>query len=148
MTLTLRAWSGLIAAAAVLAACGTPEAPKAPPPVPPVASPGHRSVTVTEQNAGASVTLESSQELIVRLPVAATAGLEWSLVDLQPGVLTLQNSKFERALRNTNTEEAAGSTFWQLRPQAAGNVTLNFELRRPHSLQAAARTITYRVTVQ
>jgi predicted secreted protein len=132
----------------VLAACGTPEAPKAPPPVPPVASPGHRSVTVTEQNAGASVTLEASQELIVRLPVGATAGLEWSLVDLQPGVLVLQNSKFERALRNTNTEEAAGSTVWQLRPQAAGNVTLNFELRRPRSLQAAARTITYRVTVQ
>jgi len=148
MTLTLRAWSGLIVAAAVLAACGTPEAPKAPPPVPPVASPGHRSVTVTEQNAGASVTLEASQELIVRLPVGATAGLEWSLVDLQPGVLVLQNSKFERALRNTNTEEAAGSTVWQLRPQAAGNVTLNFELRRPRSLQAAARTITYRVTVQ
>jgi len=148
MTLTLRAWSGLIIAAAVLAACATPEAPKAPPPVPPVASPGHRSVTVTEQNAGASVTLESSQELIVRLPVGATAGLEWSLVDLQPGVLTLQSSKFERALRNTNTEEAAGSTIWQLRPQAAGNVTLNFELRRPRSLQAAARTITYRVTVQ
>ena len=148
MTLTLRAWSGLIVAAAVLAACGTPEAPKAPPPVPPVASPGHRSVTVTEQNAGASVTLEASQELIVRLPVGATAGLEWSLVDLQPGVLALQNSKFERALRNTNTEEAAGSTVWQLRPQAAGNVTLNFELRRPRSLQAAARTITYRVTVQ
>lgn len=147
MTLTLRAWSGLIVAAAVLAACGTPEAPKAPPPVPPVASPGHRSVMVTEQNAGASVTLESTQELIVRLPVGATTGLEWSLVDLQP-VLTLQSSKFERALRNTNTEEAAGSTVWQLRPQTTGNVTLNFELRRPRSLQAATRTITYRVTVQ
>ena len=148
MTPTLRAWSGLIVAAAVLAACATPEAPKTPPSVPPVASPGHRSVTVTEQNAGASVTLEPGQELIVRLPVGATDGLEWSLVDPKTGVLTLQNPKFERALRNTNTEEAAGSSVWQLRPLAAGNVTLNFELRRPRSLQAAARTITYRVTVQ
>ena len=148
MTSKLRAWSGALVAAAALAACAGPEAPKAPPPAAPVSNPGHRSVTVSNENAGASVTLESNQELIVRLPVGATAGLEWSIVDLKAGVLTLLSSKFERALRNTNTEEAAGATVWQLKPQAAGTVTLNFELRRPHSLLPAAQTVTYQVTVQ
>ena len=131
-----------------LAACSTPEKPQAPPPVPAVASPGQRLVTVSDANAGAAVTLESAQELVVRLPTAGAGALEWSLVDLKPGVLAVQSSKFERALRNTNTEEAAGATVWHFRPQAAGVVTLKFELRRPHTLQLPMQTVAYDVTVK
>lgn len=148
MTLTLRAWSGLALAAAALAACSTPEKPQAPPPVAPVASPGQHQITVTDANAGAAVTIESAQELVVRLVTAGAGALEWSLVDLKPGVLAVQSSKFERALRNTNTEEAAGATVWHFRPQAAGVVTLKFELRRPHTLQLPTQTVVYDVTVK
>lgn len=148
MTLSLRARCGLSVAVAVLAACSTPELPKGPVPPPTLANPGHRSLTVSDADAGANITLGPTQELLVRLPIGPTAGLEWSLVDLKPGVLAVQASKFERALRNTNTEEAAGAMVWQLRPQAAGVVTLSFELRRPRSLQPPVQTVAYKVTVQ
>jgi predicted secreted protein len=148
MTLTLRTWSGLTLVAALLAACATPEKPKAPPPPPPVAAVGQRMVLVSDANAGAAVALESTQELIVRLPTEGAAGLEWTLVDLKPGVLTLLSSKFERALRNTNVEEAAGATVWHFRPQATGSVALKFELRRPRSLQPPTQTVGYDVTVK
>ena len=148
MTLTLRTWSGLALVATLLAACASPDKPKAPPPPPPVASPGQRVVTVSDANAGAGVTLESAQELVVRLPVAPATGLDWALADLKPGVLAVQSMKFERALRNTNVEEAAGATVWHFRPQASGAVKLSFELRRPHSLQPPSQTVSYDVTVK
>jgi len=140
-------WIGL-ALAGLLAACGTPEPPKAPPPPAPVAAAGQRLLTVTDANAGAAVGLEPAQELVVRLPIGVTAGLEWSLVDLKPGVLTLFGTKFERTARDANPSEAAGTMAWHFRPQATGVVTLNFELRRPHSLQAPARAVSYDVTVR
>ena len=145
---TLRTWSGLTLVAMLLAACASSDKPKAPPPPATVASPGQRVVTVSDANAGAGVTLESAQELVVRLPTGAATGLEWSLVDLKPGVLAVQSTRFERALRNTNVEEAAGATVWHFRPQASGAVTLSFELRRPHSLQPPSQTVSYAVTVK
>ncbi len=151
---TLRTWSGLTLAlalaftVAVLVACAAPEKPPAPPPVAPVAGSGQRLITVSDANAGAAVTLEPAQELVVRLPIEGAGGLEWSLVDLKPGVLTVLSSKFERALRNTNVEEAAGASVWHFRPQAAGALTLKFDLRRPHSLQAPVQTVVYDVTVK
>jgi predicted secreted protein len=148
MTPTSRSWSGLALVATLLAACATPDHPKAPPAPPPVASPGERVVTLSDANAGAGVTLESAQELVVRLPIGATTGLEWSLGDLKPGVLAVQSARFERALRNTNVDEAAGAAVWHFRPQASGAVTLSFELRRPHSLQAPSQTVSYDVTVK
>lgn len=148
MTPTLRTWSGLALVATLLAACATSEKPKAAPPPPAVASPGQRVVTVSDANAGAGVTLEPAQELVVRLPIEAAKGLEWSLATLKPGVLTVESTKFERALRNTNVEEAAGATVWHFRPQASGVVTLSFELRRPHTLQPPSQTVSYDVTVK
>jgi predicted secreted protein len=148
MTFTLRAWSGMALVAAALAACSTPEKPQAPPPPPPVAGPGQQLVTVTDANAGAAVTIESAQELVVRLPTAGAGVFDWVLVDLKPGVLAVQSSKFERALRNTNVEEAAGATVWHFKPQAAGVVTLKFELRRPHVVQMPTQTVVYDVTVK
>jgi predicted secreted protein len=141
------AWSGLAVAAALLAACSTP-APKPPPPPSLVQNPGHRVLVVTDANAGATVVLESAQTLTVRLPLGATSGLEWSLVDLQPGVVSAIGPKFERALRNTNSGEDAGDSVWQLTPVAAGAVTLNFALRPTRSLQPAVQTVRYDVTVK
>lgn len=141
------AWSGLAVAAALLAACSTPT-PKPPPAPSVVQKPGHRVVVVTDANDGATVVLESAQTLTVRLPLGATSGLEWSLVDLQPGVLSAVGPKFERALRNTNSGEDAGDAVWQLKPVAAGAVTLNFALRPTRSVKPAVQTVRYAVTVQ
>jgi len=148
MTFTLRVHSSLALAAILLTACSTPEATKTPLPPPAIANPAQRALTVTSENTGAGITLESTQALIVRLPIRATAGLEWSLVDLKPGVLAMQSSKFERALRNAGPGEDNGDVVFRLAPQAAGTVTLNFELRRPHSLLPAVQTVSYDVIVK
>ncbi len=135
--------------AALLAACSTADKAKEPPPPPPiVGNPGQLSVNVTDANAGASVTLERGQALVVNLPIRITTGFEWSLVDLKPGVLTLLGSSFERSSIVADDSGASGTTIWRLKPEAAGAVTLNFELRRPHRLEPATRTIRYDVTVK
>ena len=149
MPLTLRAWSGVALAAALLAACSATDAPKAPaPPTPVVGSPGQLAVKVTEANAGASVTIERGQTLVVNLPIRITVGVEWSLVDLKPGVLTLLGSTFERSTIFADDSEAGGIMVWRLKPEAPGVVRLNFELRRPRRLEPAAQTITYDVIVK
>ena len=148
MRSSLRSCGGLAFAAATLVACAVPDKPQAPPPTVSVARPGQHLVTVSDTDAGAAVTLASAQELVVRLPIEPVAGLEWSLVDLTPGVLTLAGSRFERPLRSPNGEESRGTTVWRFTPQAAGVIALRFELRRPRSLQLATQTIVYDVTVK
>ena len=148
MRSTLRSCSSLAFAAAALVACAAPEKPQAPPPTPSIARQGQRLVSVSDTDAGAAVTLASAQELVVRLPIEPAAGLEWSVVDLKPGVLTLVASRFERLPLSVNADESKGTTVWRFMPQAAGVVALRFELRRPRSLQLATQTIVYDVTVK
>ena len=149
MTLFSRVAGLTLAAAALLAACSAPGLPKAtPPPPPPVAHPGARLVTVSDANAGASVTLDAAQELVVSLPIGVAAGLEWSLVDLKPDVLTLSSSKFERGRSDMSDQEGDGAIVWHFKPKTAGTVTLTFDLRRPRSVLPAVRTVIYNVTVQ
>lgn len=133
---------------ALLAACGTTlkAAPVAVPAV--VSSPGQAAVTVSDRQSGASVVLESTQALVVKLPSDVTSVRDWALIDLQPGVLALQRSSFENALRRPTSDEFVGTAVWRFVPQAAGTVTLTFEFRRPHSVELAAQTVTYRVTVK
>ena len=134
----------------MLAACATapPAVPKAAPPPPVIDKPGARLVLVTDANNGASVTLESAQELVVSLPSVPINGLEWSAVDLAPGVLTLTGTRFERDPRSSSTGEANGMSVFHFKPQAAGRATLTFDLRRPRSLLPAVQTMVYQVTVK
>ena len=133
---------------ALLAACGTVQkaAPVAVQAV--VSGPGQASVTVSDRQSGASVVLESTQALVVKLPNDVTSVRDWALIDLQPGVLALQRSTFENAVRRPLGDEYVGTAVWRFVPRAAGTVTLTFELRRPHSVGPAAQTVTYRVTVK
>ena len=134
----------------LVAACSTPE--KTPPIAPVqrvVQSPGRVAVSLTETDAGASVVLETGQALVVRLPTVATANLEWSVVDLKPGVLTVLGSVFERSLRNSGSgDESEGTTIWRFKAEAAGSAALRFELRRPRSVQPAVQTLSYSVSVK
>lgn len=132
----------------LLVACGPIFPPK--PVVAPslVQSPGQKSVAVSQDKSGASIVLESAQELIVSLPLDLSTGSEWRLADLKPGVLALQSANFVRALRNTNDDGGAGATVWRFLPAGAGDVALKFELKRPRSLDPAVRTVTYIVTVK
>ena len=113
-----------------------------------IQAPGKPSVTVSQDRAGARIELERAQALVVRLPVRVSGGLEWSLVELKPGVLRPQGPTFERALRSTDADEAAGASVWHFVPEAAGSVALNFQLRRAHSTAPALQTVTYDVTVR
>jgi predicted secreted protein len=153
MTQLMKNWRamrglGLSLSVALLVACSTAE--KVKPVVGPsvVQSPGQKSITVSDAQSGASIVLERGQALIVRLPIRGAAGREWTLVDLKPGVLAVPSSRFERALRDSNPEEADGATVWHFSPDAAGTVAVRFDLRRPHSLQPAEQTVTYAVTVK
>ena len=144
------AWSvGLSLCVALLAACGTPEkaVPAAVQAVV-VSSPGQAAITVSDRQSGASVVLEPTQALVVKLPSDVTSVRDWALIDLQPGVLALQRSTFENAVRRPLGDEYVGTAVWRFSPQAAGTVTLTFELRRPHSVGPAAQTVTYRVTIK
>ena len=137
-------------ALALLAGCGTAEKKAKPEVAPPslIQAPGQATLTVSADNAGAGIVLERTQALVVRLPLVFTTGLEWSLVDMKPGVLASQGQKFERLPRNVDLNEVGGTSVWRLVPEAAGSVALNFQLRRPHSLVPATQTVTYNVTVK
>ena len=137
-------------ALALLVGCSTADKPK-PKPVPlqpVIQNPGKAALTVKDTDNGASIVLERSQELIVRLAVAGSSGADWTLVDLKPGVLrVVSGPTFERALRSVADDPSDGSSIWRLHAEAPGNVALNFELRRPHVL-GTARTLSYPVTVK
>lgn len=139
-----------LAAMWLMTACGS-TAPNAPPPKPaplPVAKPGAAVVNVSEANADASVTLEFAQELQVNLPIATVTRLEWTVVDLKPGVLTPLGMKAEAMRDKTDPDQIGVMTRWRFKPQAAGTVVLRFELRRAHSLEAAVQSVVYNVTVK
>jgi hypothetical protein len=86
--------------------------------------------------------------LVVDLPLLPTEGREWSLVDMKPGVLTVVDSKFERDKRDHDGFASPGDMIIRFKPEAAGDVVLNFSLRRPHTLEPATQTVTYAVTVR
>ncbi|HEY4068035.1 MAG TPA: protease inhibitor I42 family protein [Burkholderiaceae bacterium] len=142
------AWAGLSLAGALLAACASADGPKPAVVVPPVASAGAKVLRISELNAGADVTLESGQPLVVSLEMEIGPNLDWTLVDMKPGVLTIESTRFERSPRDNYLGDLGGQMIWTLKPVAPGAVTLNFDLRKPHSLMPAVRTITYRVVVK
>jgi predicted secreted protein len=142
------AWAGLCLAGAMLAACASTEGPKLPPAVAPVANAGAKVIRISDDNAGADVTLELAQSLMVSLGLDVVAGFDWSLVDMKPGVLAIQSTRFERTPRDQMLGDLGGTMIWTLRPVAPGVVTLDFDLRKPRSLLPAVRTVTFRVTVK
>ena len=138
------------AALALLGACASAGKPKPVVVQSVVQAPGKATLDVSERNDGASVVLDAAQELRVELPNSAWAvanNLEWSVVDLNPGVLSVLGSRFERGQRDNNPTESGGTTVWRLKPQAAGRVNLKFALRRPHRLNPATQTVGFDVTV-
>jgi predicted secreted protein len=133
---------------ALLVACSTADKTKPVQVQPVIQNPGRAALTVNDANNGAAIVLERSQELVVRLAVAGSSGMDWSLVDLKPGVLrVVSGPTFERAALNVVDDPSDGSSIWRLRAEAPGTVALNFELRRPHVL-GTARTLSYPVTVK
>jgi predicted secreted protein len=133
---------------AFVTACSTPVAPPPPPPKAPIQNPGKASLVVTDANADAKIVLDPAQALVVRLPLIPTDGYEWSLVDLKPGVLMLVDSQFERTRRDLDAFENPGETVFRLSAAAAGEVTLNFWLRKPRSLEPAVRVVSFTAMVK
>ena len=139
---------GLTLGLLLVVGCSSTDKPKPVPVQPVIQGPGKAALAVKDIDNGASIVMERSQELIVRLPVRGSSGLDWSLVDLKPGVLrVVSGPTFERALLSVADDPSDGSSIWRLRAEAPGNVALNFELRRPHVL-GTARTLSYPVTVK
>jgi hypothetical protein len=136
---------------ALLGACAAGDKPK--PVAPPVViqAPGKAYATVSDARDGAAVVLETAQELRVDLSLSAyevANNMDWSVVDLKPGVLTTLGSRFERNGRDSNPTESDGATVFRLKAQAPGRVTLNFALRRAYSVGAPTRAVSFDVTVK
>ena len=152
MTKRTRAWTcgPLAVAFALLGACAAGD--KLPKPAPAAAlieKPGKPQLTVEESDNGARVVLERAQTLIVRLPRRVSDSAEWAPVDLQPDVLAVVSGpRFEPTPGDAMSGEPSGMSIWTLRAAGPGSVTLDFALRRPHSLAAALRSARYAVTVK
>jgi predicted secreted protein len=138
----------LVAPIVLLSACASGDTPPAPVVERTIQKPGKARLEVTDIDGGAKVVVDLAQTLVVDLPLLPTEGREWSLVDMKPGVLTLTSSKFERDNRDRDGVESPGEMIFQLKPEATGEVVLNFSLRRPHTLEPATKIITYAVTVR
>lgn len=135
----------------LLGACASASGPAPAPVQRVIAAPGKPAVTVSDLNDGAAVVVEAAQELRVELPNSAWAvqnNMAWSVTDLQPGVLTVLGARFERNTRDLNPLESEGVTSWRIRPQAPGQVRLTFGLRRPYSVGASVRSVSFDVTVR
>ena len=154
LTLEFRAIGRTLALAAplaLLAACASSGPPKLPPPPKVVQAPAQAKLTLDATQDGAQVTLARTQGLQVELPTdayAVNANMSWRIVLPTPGVLEDLGAKFERGARDNNPTEAGGTTVWRLKPAAAGQVALSFELRKPYSLDPPLQTLHYDVTVK
>ena len=129
------------AAALMLAACAAPQRPQL--------DVNPFGVQLRAEHSGSGITLEREQELVVRLVSNVNENLEWSLVAFAPGVLAGSTMPvFERESLSSNFNDASGAAVWRFKPAAAGTVTLKFDYRHPRTLDPAARTVSYTVTVR
>ncbi len=141
MSSGLKKWTCAGAMLLLVAACAAPERPR-----PEV---NRYGVNIGVEHSGSAITLERDQELVVRLATLVSPGSEWALVDFTPGVLTGQTAaKFEREVRVSNANDAAGFEVWRFKPAAAGTVTLKFDYRRAFRLDPATQSVSYTVTVR
>lgn len=141
MSIGMKKWALFGAAVLLVAACAAPQRPQ--PEINPF------GVHVAAEHSGSSITLERDQALVVRLSVSVRENQEWSLVDFAPGVLSAPAAPvFERDQRAATFNEASGAAVWRFKPAAAGSVTLKFDYRHPRTLDPAARTVNYNVTVR
>ncbi|MBS0447846.1 MAG: protease inhibitor I42 family protein [Proteobacteria bacterium] len=134
-----------------LAACGSnPSVPLGPKPAEVLG----RTVTLTPENAGTTVTLTMDQQLMVRLPEEPARNMRWERDNTSAyadrGVVSARSGDpgFERERIDTNTFGAAGFDVWVFRPKAAGQQTLRFEYRRAGQVGMAEQSVTYTVTVK
>ena len=153
LTNNQRVWSSLALCLplASIGACASADKPKPVVVQSVIQAPGKTHVSASDANSGASVMLETGQELRVELSLSAwevANDFDWSVAELKPGVLTALGSRFERTGRDANPTESDGATVWRLAPQAPGRVTLTFGMRRPYSVGAPARTASFDVTVK
>jgi predicted secreted protein len=132
-----------------LQGCSSSEPLKGPP-VPSVLQAfGKKTITVTAADTGSAVALDPSQELIVRLEVQAQSVGDWRLANLDPELFKVVGPTYEHISRGSMGEDVYTTiSIWRFVPSSSGTMTLNFELRRLHSLGPAAQTVSFTVTVK
>lgn len=139
--------------AALLGACASTDDKARPaPPQVVIQAPGKSTVVVVaERDAGASVVVETAQELRIDLPASAWSvanNFEWSVEASKPGVLSVLGTRFERGALDNNPSESGGTTIWRIKPQSPGQTRLTFVLRQPRSLAPPVQTVAFEVQVR
>jgi inhibitor of cysteine peptidase len=109
------------------------------------------AVTLRFENAGANVSLNASQTLLVRLPRNPSTGYRWLLVDAPNAALKADGLPAYEPPSEAYAKKvgASGIETWTLKPVRSGIQDLRFEYRRPWEKGGKPdRVVTYRVTVR
>jgi hypothetical protein len=132
-----------------LQGCSSSEPLKGPPVPTVLQGLGKKAITVTAAETGSAVVLDSTQELIVRLEVEAQSVGDWRLANLDPALFKVVGPTYEHISRGMKGEDVYTTvSIWRFVPSSSGTMTLNFELRRLHSLGPALETVSFTVTVK
>jgi len=108
------------------------------------------AVHLDERNAGAPITVERNQTLIVTLEANVTTGYRWEAVDgFTPVLQQIGTADYVARSTNAPVAGAPGDMTFRFRGETAGTTTLEFAYRRPFEANvAAAKTVRYEVTVR
>jgi len=102
----------------------------------------YATVTITEHDAGRSVTLGQGETLLVRLAANRTTGYRWRPSSTPNGHLSTPR-KPEDYLPDPTLPGIAGAggvEIWKLLARRPGKVTLRFDYRRPWERRGHAET--------
>jgi inhibitor of cysteine peptidase len=108
------------------------------------------AVRLDEGSAGAPITVERNQTLIVTLEANVTTGYRWEAVAGFTPVLTqIGTADYVARGADAPVAGAPGDMTFRFRAQSPGATTLEFAYRRPFEANvAAAKTVRYDVTVR
>jgi len=110
---------------------------------------GAAAKTVVTEQMGGDVSLKVGMVLEVKLDANHTTGYSWVAVPVADSVLARQGKAIYQEHAAGGMAGVGGVEIWRFKAVKAGKQALQFEYRRPWEKSvAAAKTVTYSVTVQ
>lgn len=108
-----------------------------------------KTITLTDQDNGKTITLEAGQVLVIRLQSNPTTGYVWELGEVDAGVLKQVSEVFTPPPQATDQAGAGGVDEWRFQAVGTGTTTLVLNYRRPWEQGVTpAKTFTLTVTVK
>jgi len=139
----------MVAAALAVTACAT--APATPPAAAPVAVPAAPAKSELDNAPDAtSITIKAGGELMVKLDTNLTTGYQWMMgpAAIGPALSPIGNPVYVNKGNEPRFIGAGGTNVFRFKGEQAGQVTLQFDHKRPWEANAApAKSVRYTVIV-